>query len=75
MEGYMHHHVSVWQRFLLIGAGLCMIIPETITDFVGLAVIALVILFQYVFERSKADAEPHPHTPTQDELNTSETEN
>ena len=58
MEGYMHHHESIWQRLLLIGAGLCMIIPEPITDIVGLVIIALIILFQYVIERKKYETAP-----------------
>ena len=68
MEGYMHHQEAIWQRILLIGAGLCMIIPETITDIVGLAVIAFIILFQNVIERKKFE-----NTPVKAEVqNTSE---
>ncbi len=66
MEGYMHHHTSIWQRILLIGAGLCMIIPETITDFIGLALIIVVVLFQYVFENKKSAALPAEHTPSEE---------
>ena len=58
MEGYMHHHEAIWQRLVLIGAGLCMIIPEPITDIVGLVLIALIILFQYVIERKKYETAP-----------------
>ena len=67
MEGYMHHHEAIWQRIILIGAGLCMIIPETITDFVGLALIAIIILFQYVIERKKAGSEPNTKSISLDE--------
>ena len=55
MEGYMHHHEPIWQRILLIGAGLCMIVPEVISDIVGLVIIAFVIFMQYVVERKKSD--------------------
>lgn len=58
MEGFMHHRESIWQRIVLIAAGLCMIIPETITDFVGLGLIAVIILFQYVIERKKFETAP-----------------
>ncbi|MBQ8577141.1 MAG: TRAP transporter large permease subunit, partial [Clostridia bacterium] len=53
MEGFMHHHEPIWQRILLIGAGLCMIIPEPITDIIGIAVVALIIFLQYVVEKKR----------------------
>ncbi len=55
MEGYMHHHEPFWQRILLIGAGLCMVIPEPITDIVGLVIIVGIFLLQNVIEKKKLE--------------------
>ncbi|MBR5871358.1 MAG: TRAP transporter fused permease subunit [Clostridia bacterium] len=67
MEGFMHHHEQIWQRILLIAAGLCMIIPETFTDIIGLALIAFIIVFQYVIERKKFDAVTESPAPSENE--------
>ena len=50
MEGYMHHRVPIWQRILLVGGGLCMVAPDLITDIIGIAVVAVIIVIQYVIE-------------------------
>ena len=50
MEGYMHHHTPLWQRILLLAGGLCMVIPEAITDIVGIVLVALVTVLQYVID-------------------------
>ncbi len=50
MEGYLHHHTPVWQRILLIGGGLCMVVPDLTTDLIGLVAVAAVVLLQYVIE-------------------------
>ena len=63
----MHHHEQIWQRILLIAAGLCMIIPETFTDIIGLSLIAFIIVFQYVIERKKFDAVTESPAPSENE--------
>ncbi len=55
MEGFMHHHEPIWQRILLIGAGLCMVIPEPITDVIGLVVIAGIFVLQNFIEKKKLE--------------------
>ena len=50
MEGFMHHHVPWWQRIILIGGGLCLVVPTLVTDLVGLAAVAIIVVLQYVIE-------------------------
>ncbi|MBQ2846522.1 MAG: TRAP transporter large permease subunit, partial [Firmicutes bacterium] len=46
MEGFMRTLLPVYIRLPLIAAGLCMIIPGTVTDIIGFAVIAMVFILQ-----------------------------
>ncbi|MBE6020244.1 MAG: TRAP transporter permease [Clostridiales bacterium] len=46
MEGFMRTLLPVYIRLPLIAAGLCMIVPGTVTDIIGFAVIALVFIWQ-----------------------------
>ena len=56
LSGYFFKTMNILERVLAIGGGLCMIIPGTLTDVIGLAAIALVVLFQLVFRKKKAAA-------------------
>lgn len=49
MEGYMHHAAPIWQRILLIAGGLMMVVPDLLTDIIGLVIIVSIVLIQYVF--------------------------
>ena len=53
MVGFMHHKAPIWQRILLVGAGLLLVSPDTLTDVIGLAIVVLMVLVQYVFSRKK----------------------
>ena len=46
----------VLERVLLIGGGLALIIPGTLTDFIGLGVIVLGVAMQVIRKRAKAAA-------------------
>ncbi|MCQ2432662.1 MAG: TRAP transporter fused permease subunit, partial [Clostridia bacterium] len=48
MEGYMQHNIPIWERIILIAGGLCMISPDLITDIIGVVVVAVIIVLQYV---------------------------
>lgn len=48
MEGYLLTFVKTPERFLFFGAGLLLIVPGFHTDLIGFAIIAILILFQYV---------------------------
>lgn len=50
--GYFKGTVSNWMRVAFIAAALCLIIPEKITDFVGLAVLCVLMMLQH--KRNKA---------------------
>ena len=55
LEGYVFQRADWLARLLLIGGGIVLIIPETITDIIGLLVIAAVCAYQYM-NRKKAAA-------------------
>ena len=56
MEGYLLRPMPWWQRILALAGGLCMIIPGIVTDIVGVALIALVLLIQVVANKKSAKA-------------------
>ncbi len=51
MEGHMFTKLPWWQRILTLAGGLCLIVPETITDIVGIAVVVLIIVIQIISEK------------------------
>ena len=55
MVGYMQHKVPVWQRLLLVGGGLLLVSPDTVTDIIGFAIVAAMVVVQYVLTRKKAE--------------------
>lgn len=58
MEGHMFTKLPVWQRLITLAAGMCLIVPETITDIVGIAVIVLIIVIQKVSEKKHTQIPP-----------------
>lgn len=56
LSGYLLTNMNVLERILLIGGGLALIIPGTLTDFIGLGVIALGVVMQVVRKRAKITA-------------------
>lgn len=48
LNGFLFRPVALLLRFVLVAAGLAMMIPGTLTDVVGLAVIAAIVAFQYL---------------------------
>ncbi len=51
MEGHMFQKLPWWQRILTLAGGLMLIIPETITDIVGVALVVLIIVIQKMAEK------------------------
>ncbi len=51
LNGHLKHRINIFFRLLLVGAGLYMMIPGTLTDVIGLAVLAIVIAFQYFIKK------------------------
>ena len=53
MEGYHSVKLPWWQRFMILAGGLMLIIPETITDIIGVALVAAVIALQIITEKKQ----------------------
>lgn len=47
VEGYFKQPMALWQRIVLGAGSLMLIIPELITDLVGIAIVAAMILLNY----------------------------
>ena len=47
LNGYFYCKVPAVLRIVLLGAGLCMMIPGLLTDVIGLVVMAAVVVYQY----------------------------
>ncbi len=47
LNGHLYCKVSAVFRIVLLGAGLCMMIPGLLTDAIGLALLVLVVVYQY----------------------------
>ena len=57
MEGYHSVKLPWWQRFMILAGGMMLIVPETITDIIGIALVAAVIVLQVIADK-KAKAQP-----------------
>ena len=59
MNGHLFVKVNPVFRILLVGAGLCMMAPDTLTDVIGIAIIAIITVVQFLIrKRSQTPAEP-----------------
>ncbi len=58
MEGHMFVKLPVWQRLLTLAGGLMLIVPETITDIVGIALVILIIVIQKLSEKKQKAIAP-----------------
>lgn len=47
VEGYLKTHLAVWQRIIIAIGAFCLIVPETITDIVGVALVLAITLLNY----------------------------
>lgn len=47
VEGYLKTHLAVWQRIIIAIGAFCLIVPETITDIVGVALVLAITLMNY----------------------------
>lgn len=51
LNGYLYRHIHWTLRLVLVAGGLCMMVPGTLTDAVGLALVLAVIFYQRVSAR------------------------
>ena len=56
LSGYLLTDMNILERLLTIGGGLALIVPGTLTDFIGLGLIAIGVAMQLVRKRAKAAA-------------------
>lgn len=47
VEGYLKTYLAVWQRIIIAIGAFCLIVPETITDIVGVALVLAITLMNY----------------------------
>ena len=57
MEGYLLKKLAIWQRIVIVAAGLMLIYPGWVTDLIGILVIVALGLMQYIQKKS----EEHHH--------------
>jgi TRAP-type uncharacterized transport system fused permease subunit len=48
LEGFAARNCKWWERIILAAGGLCLVIPETLTDIVGLVVVGGIFAYQFV---------------------------
>ena len=51
LEGYIVRHASWWERLLSIAGGLLLIYPGLVTDIIGLALVGIVVVIQFLEKR------------------------
>ena len=56
LSGYLLTNMNIIERLLTIGGGLALIVPGTLTDFIGLGLIALGVVMQVIRKRGQASA-------------------
>ena len=54
VTGYWKTRLNAFERLLVIAGGLCSVVPGTLTDVIGLSVLALTIFLQHFHVRSAA---------------------
>lgn len=47
VEGYFKHNMPTWQRIILAAGSFMLIIPELITDLVGITIVTLIVWLNY----------------------------
>lgn len=57
MEGYFRTKMAWYERMLILAAGLCLIVPDTLTDIIGIALFVLCIIYQSI-KSKKAVSHP-----------------
>ncbi len=53
LEGYLKSTLKWWERIALIGAGLCLIVPDLLSDGIGLAVVVIIAAIQFFFDKNR----------------------
>ena len=56
LHGWLRSLLSWWERILLAAAALLLIKPGMVTDLIGFALLAGILLYQHFFQRGQASA-------------------
>ena len=54
LNGHLFRRIPVVLRLVLVAGGLCMMVPETLTDIIGFAAVAAVVVLQYMSHKRHA---------------------
>lgn len=54
VEGYLKNTMPMWQRLVLAGGAFCMIIPEMMTDIIGIVIVAVMVLVNVKMTKKSA---------------------
>ena len=57
LNGHLFRKVPVVLRLALMAGGLCMMVPETLTDIIGFVTVAAVVIYQYVSNKKHTAVE------------------
>ena len=57
LNGHLFRKVPVVLRLALMAGGLCMMVPETLTDIIGFVAVAAVVIYQYVSNKKHTAVE------------------
>ena len=53
MEGYFFTRMRWYERIAIVAAGLCLVIPNVLTDVIGVVLLVAVVILQ-IFSRKRA---------------------
>lgn len=53
LEGYFIHHMPWYQRILCLAGGLLLIYPGLVTDSIGVALVAVVVVLQFLTRKKR----------------------
>lgn len=53
MEGYFRVKMAWYERIVILAAGLCLIVPDTLTDIVGIALFVVCLVYQIIREKGR----------------------
>ena len=56
LEGYLLHHMPAYQRIIIAAGGLMLIDPQLLTDVVGIVLVGIMVLAQYVTKKKAVTA-------------------
>lgn len=65
LEGFMTKKMPWWERVLAVIGGLALIDPNLITDLIGIVIIAVIFIQQYVIKEKKTIGEIGLYEPTE----------